>query len=537
MKTYRIIFFLFCLCVVSCADEGVDGGYATIQASFPEQIESKVSLQENDKDTGLVLGWEQTDKLMVSGESVETFLLASIDGKKATFTGKPVKGEVFDVILSNSMDYEERSYLTQHQNGVAATDHLEYDACLKGVDTYNDVKFTEEWAQAHGGELLQSGCLLLHLQLPVDASKVTQVKIETSAPVFYSTNSDSAQKSSGLVVNISEGNIPDNKIIKAYFMTSMQESVIEAGTSIRLTVVTDVGTYCKDFVSERVSIKPGKRNVIKLNSKNWLPLVEYKSFRFMAYNVGKFRKFKDQLGHESYPEAAAIIRHYDIDVAGLNETRATVSSGVVTDSQAKQLVGQLGAEWTYYFAKADSDAYGNSIVASPGLNRVAAHTVLLPCTANLSNPNGNYEVRSLGVVEYDDFVFCVTHLDHNHRANRREQIGVINDWISNNYGDSEKPIILVGDMNAIPSAPEITGDLCTFWDIVSVTKEGNDYVVTYPGGSKCIDYIFIWKNDGFKYSVNATEVCNTCPGVDVDLVSDHYPVYADITFTKEYKNF
>ena len=112
MKLKNVIEFclfglFFCLLAVSCTQqEGGDGEYITITAAFPDKVESKVSVAEKDDDSGLTLSWEETDKIVVVGETVETFTLNSIDGNKATFKGKKVLGEVFDVILSNCEDFE-----------------------------------------------------------------------------------------------------------------------------------------------------------------------------------------------------------------------------------------------------------------------------------------------------------------------------------------------------------------------------------------------------------------------------------------------
>ena len=542
MKRLYNILFIFGFMATSCTlYEAEHGVTKTIQAFFPDVIESKVSITEKDDDTGLSLSWEQSDKLVVAGESVETYMLTAIDGKKATFSGNEVKGDVFDVILTNCDDYENRSYLSQTQTGVQTINHLEYDACLKGVSTYADIKFTQEWAEEHGGKLLQSGCLLLYFQLPVAATTVTQVKVETSSPVFYATNSDSSLKLSNLVMNVANGVVGIDNTVKVYLMTSMQEAVIESGTTLRVTVETDLGTYYKDIVPGKVSIMPGKRNVIKLNSKNWQPMFEYKNFTFMTYNVGKFEKSKDDLGHNSYPEAATIIREFDIDVVGLNEIENRPGN-----FQPYLLTSQIGENWKYYFVPAKNDYFGNAVVASSELIPITSTHVLLPQT--LKDSNGEYyQQRSLGVVEYEDFIFCVTHLDHHSKYERAPQVKEINRWIKENYGNSDKPIILTGDMNATPGSQEIKGrpnnldmeGLGDYWETMSVTKIDNVYVTTYPdpeNPNKCIDYIFIWKNDNIEYTVNKSEVINACSGVvDVSLVSDHYPVYANVTFKKKYE--
>ena len=513
--------FLSLLAVSCTQQEGGEDEYITITAAFPDKVESKVSVAEKDDDSGLILSWEETDKIVVIGESTETFSLSSIDGNIATFKGKKVQGEVFDVILSNCEDFEQRSYHHQIQTGVSSTESLEYDACLKGVDTYQDVKFTEDWATGHGGSLLQSGCLLLYFQLPVAAETVTAVTLKTSAPVFYATNSESALKSSIMEMEIENGKVAKENTVKAYFMTSVLETEIRNGVSFRLTVVTDNGTYYKDFTPGNVKIKPGKRNVIKLNSKNWQPLLEYKTYTFMTYNVGKFIKFENELGRRSYQDVASVINHYEADIVGLNEiTSYQVTHNIIKD----ELAGKIGAGWNYYSAIADEVTSGKGIVYSPNIHIISNTKIDLKCD------DGN---RSLGVFESDDFVFCVTHLDHHLETNRKEQIATINKWISDNYGSSEKPIILVGDMNAKPTDREIQSYLASNWQTISDT---NTYTfVNSNGEKKCLDYIFLWKNDAVEYKVNKTEVIHTCPGVNVDLASDHYPVYAEIAFAKRYE--
>ena len=176
-------------------------------------------------------------------------------------------------------------------------------------------------------------------------------------------------------------------------------------------------------------------------------------------------------------------------------------------------------------AIADEVTSGNGIVYSPNIHIISNTKIDLKCD------DGN---RSLGVFESDDFVFCVTHLDHNLETNRKEQIATINKWISDNYGSSAKPIILVGDMNAKPTDREIQSYLASNWQTISDTNTYT-FVNQTSGEKKCLDYIFLWKNDAVEYKVNKTEVIHTCPGVNVDLASDHYPVYAEIAFAKRYE--
>ena len=515
MKRLYHIFLALVLLAASCTPHDIDEyGNKLIHATLPEQLPTKVSLSEKGDDAGLALSWKQSDRLIVAGESVETYKLTAVEGKKATFKGKKVEGSVFDVILSNAENYESRSYLTQRQTGVNSTDHLEYDACLKGVNTYEDVMFTSKWAAEHGGELLQSGCLLLNFQLPVTASKVTRVRVEASSPIFYVTNSESSSKSSVMTLDILKGTVGVDKTVKAYFMTSMQESEIETGIVLKVIVETDKGSFGKAVVPGRMNITPGKKTVIRLDSKNWTTVQETKSFIFMSYNVGKFQKYKDEVGHYSYAEVASIIRQCGADIVGLNE---------IIDSQIQKLSTEMDSGWNFYFTPAVGYDNGNAIMASSDLKEVRRVKIDLPCVTE------GYQTRSLGVIEYEDFVFCVTHLDHHNRTNRVPQIKQINDWVKANYGTSDKLIVLVGDMNAVPTSSEIKDDFAAYWKVVS-NMDG----MTYPtsGAEKCIDYIFVWKNDAVEYTINKSEVVTFCPGVDVSLASDHYPVYTEISFRK-----
>ena len=92
-------------------------------------------------------------------------------------------------------------------------------------------------------------------------------------------------------------------------------------------------------------------------------------------------------------------------------------------------------------------------------------------------------------------------------------------------------------MNATPGAPELKTIYGECWTIVSEIGKSPNYVTTYrkieDDGSvttKCLDYVLLWKNDNIEYTVNDTKAIQECPGIDVTLVSDHNPVYANITF-------
>ena len=280
MKTDRLIALLTLmvgatLFLGSCAQEmddnsvnGSSDGKVTITATFPDEVDSKVAA--SDGETSLELSWEESDYItVVSGEKAEKYTLKSISGKKALFEGVPVEGSTFDVILSRGADYMTRSYTDQTQSAVASTDHLEYDAVLKGVTSYNSVEFNSDWAKENGGELLQSGCLLVYFKMPDDAGKLKSVTLTAPSAIFYTTNSAEGEKTASLTLAMSDADMAADNVVRAHIMTSMQEASIPAETELTLTVVSNLGTWSKKFTPGEAVIKAGKRNVFTLNDKNW----------------------------------------------------------------------------------------------------------------------------------------------------------------------------------------------------------------------------------------------------------------------------
>ena len=242
--------------------------------------------------------------------------------------------------------------------------------------------------------------------------------------------------------------------------------------------------------------------------------------RLCSYNVGTFSKSKSVLGHYSYPEVASLLKEIDADVVGLSETDRG-NNRTDNQYQAAELAKAVGTGWTSYFAYAHNTTYGNSIVASPDYKVVKEWPRLL-----IPKGNGS-ENRSMGAVEYENFVFCVTHLDHISIDASKQGAEIITAWALENYGSGKtsKPVFLVGDMNCIPSETTITG-FKKNWTLVSCMEN------TFPSDKpvKCIDDIFVL-NNGVKFKAGETHAVTSSKATDVKLASDHCPMYCDVTFT------
>lgn len=238
----------------------------------------------------------------------------------------------------------------------------------------------------------------------------------------------------------------------------------------------------------------------------------------MTYNVGVFHKDYATLGHYSYPEVAALIKGSGAQVVGLNETDWE-RPRTDRQQQAKELVALLGEQWDYQFTYALDPTYGNSLLWKKDLDAIRR----LP-RLELTKEAGA-ETRSMGAVEFDDFIFCVTHLDHKSEADRLAAVAKITEWAA---GYTRKPIFLVGDMNAVPSSETIQA-FQKNWTLLSTSAN------TFPADEprKCIDYIFVYKDCAELKAVEVLDGGVITPTADPSVAdaSDHCPVWARVKLT------
>jgi endonuclease/exonuclease/phosphatase family metal-dependent hydrolase/predicted phosphodiesterase len=125
---------------------------------------------------------------------------------------------------------------------------------------------------------------------------------------------------------------------------------------------------------------------------------------------------------------------------------------------------------------------------------------------------GREEARTLLIVEFNDYVLLNTHFSLN-EEDRLASVEIINQTAKN----FDKPMILAGDINALPNSPvlEIFNEN---WTTLS-----NPQQFTFPSDSpnRTIDYILGYTPQGYTYSVWQNRVVQT-------LASDHLPLFADI---------
>ncbi|RAW10014.1 endonuclease/exonuclease/phosphatase family protein, partial [Phytoactinopolyspora halophila] len=106
-----------------------------------------------------------------------------------------------------------------------------------------------------------------------------------------------------------------------------------------------------------------------------------------------------------------------------------------------------------------------------------------------------------------------THLQHNDAAERLDQVEAIKNLI----GTPDESVVLVGDLNATPGAPEIDAlvdELVDAWEAAGV---GDGYTYPVEDPDRRIDYVM--SSDGV--------VARTAAVVTTD-ASDHLPTWADL---------
>ena len=215
----------------------------------------------------------------------------------------------------------------------------------------------------------------------------------------------------------------------------------------------------------------------------------------MTYNVGAFSKYQEN----STPGVAAAVKGVGAEVVALNELDSCNRRHEVY--QLEEFAREMGG-WQYHFASAFPFAgggYGNGVATGDNILR----------RFRIDLPKGDgSEPRSVAVVETDDYVFASTHLDYLAETAAIAQADVINNWFTEHYFGSRKPVFLCGDMNAEPGS-KVIGALSRCWEILSSDSP------TYPcapstmmaGGlgtfaneearpKMCIDYIMRFRYAG-----------------------------------------
>lgn len=236
------------------------------------------------------------------------------------------------------------------------------------------------------------------------------------------------------------------------------------------------------------------------------------SIRIVTYNVGNFSKYISD-ADSCISMISNMLQECGAGVVGLNECDSVNQRH--NTNQVEDLLVAMGG-WQWYFGRAMESrggAYGNGVLIP------ATSTIFDRYTVPLPKGNGN-EPRSIAVVETDKYVVGAVHLDN---SKPFAQVQYVNAWAEEKYTNSDKPVFLIGDMNAQPQKATITA-LLENWDLLSGTEEAT-YTTRNP--QKCLDYIFVYKRAA-GVTLIGSGVLQQFESGDATMESDHFPVYVDV---------
>ncbi|WP_158602625.1 endonuclease/exonuclease/phosphatase family protein [Proteiniphilum sp. X52] len=221
--------------------------------------------------------------------------------------------------------------------------------------------------------------------------------------------------------------------------------------------------------------------------------------RLMSYNIHHGKGMDGKIDIE---RIGKLIIDINPEVVGLQEVDSVVArSGNIDILQL--LSEQTGMYATFgYSILHDGGKYGNGVLTRE--KPIAVKKIPLP---------GAKEARTALIVELDKYVVVNTHLSLTNEE-RLESVKIITDAVE----IYDKPIFLMGDLNATPDSEPVTF-LQDKWQILSNPKQPTSPSVN-PRST--IDYILGYTAKGETYAKYRAHV------IDEQVASDHRPLFVDI---------
>jgi endonuclease/exonuclease/phosphatase family metal-dependent hydrolase len=242
-----------------------------------------------------------------------------------------------------------------------------------------------------------------------------------------------------------------------------------------------------------------------------------RELRVITFNIHHGADGAERLDLE---RIARVIEDSGADVAALQEVDRHWSARSAFADQTAELSQRLGMQGVYG-ANLDLEPleagqprrqYGTAILSRFPIK--AWHNTLLP------RPN-NGEQRGLleAVVNVRGVRVRVanTHLQHNSALERTAQAQRIAELLA----PAPEPVVLVGDLNAVPEAPELAPLLGTFADAWTRAGDGPGHTIPVEAPDRRIDYVLTSPS----IAARSAEVIATT-------ASDHLPVVAELAVPK-----
>ncbi|MEY7972652.1 endonuclease/exonuclease/phosphatase family protein [Saccharomonospora xinjiangensis] len=216
---------------------------------------------------------------------------------------------------------------------------------------------------------------------------------------------------------------------------------------------------------------------------------------------------------------ADVIADNGMDVVGLQEVDRHWGERSDFTDQARWLADRLDMH-VVFGANLDRDPlragqprrqYGTAVLSRYPI--MESRNILLP------RPQGGEQrglLEAVLLVRGVPMNFYSTHFQHNSQVERLAQAEAVNDVLD----DVERPVVLVGDLNAVPASPEIERMTTNLYDTWPVAGEGDGYTYDVETPHARIDYVLA----GDQVRADSARV------IDTD-ASDHLPVVVDVVIS------
>jgi endonuclease/exonuclease/phosphatase family metal-dependent hydrolase len=248
--------------------------------------------------------------------------------------------------------------------------------------------------------------------------------------------------------------------------------------------------------------------------------------RVMSFNIHHGADGDDVLDLE---RTAAVIEASGAEVIGLQEVDDAWSSRSDFEDQAARLAELLDMHYVYGAnldaapaeGRTENSRYGNAILSEHPI--IDSENHLLTSIEYAEQPTEQRGLLEAVInVKGHHVGFYSTHLDHQRAEQRELQAREILQIT----GESSRPAVVVGDLNAEPDAPELQGLFEVFTDVFAALGQDDAYTFT-PDGAPVedaglrIDYVLVSED----VRPRAAHVVRTS-------ASDHLPIVADLAIPR-----
>ena len=230
-----------------------------------------------------------------------------------------------------------------------------------------------------------------------------------------------------------------------------------------------------------------------------VPVQAQHTLRLMTYNI------KNATGMDGvcdFQRIANVINNASPDVVAVQEV-----DSVTNRSNQKYVLGEIAERTQMYacFAPAidyDGGKYGIGLLSKKAPLHLQA--IALP---------GREEARALILAEFEDYIYCCTHLSLT-EEDRMKSLEILKTFAAS----YKKPLFLAGDMNAEPESDFIK-ELQKEFRILSNPKQ---HTFPAPAPKETIDYVAAFKQNDKGFAVVSSEVVNE------PVASDHRPIVVEL---------